>query len=145
MAPAKNKQQTTAMARKTAPLANPANGKEKGKQTVTGNQKQTMAMAANMAPANAHLVKNELLILATAAAMYRAKIPVANQSAILHCSSYCDGSCKKQKTNNSDSEKNNSSSESCKWKGKGETNRDKKPEANDGDGSQHGSSKHSSL
>ncbi len=55
MAPAKNKKQTTVTVRKTTPPVNPANGKEKGKQTETRNQKQMMAMAANMAPANTHL------------------------------------------------------------------------------------------
>jgi len=33
--------QTTPMAKKTTPLADPANGKEKGKLTATGKQKQT--------------------------------------------------------------------------------------------------------
>ncbi len=98
-----NKNQTTATARKTTPPADPANDKE------------VTAMAANMAPArNARLVKNELLILATAAAMYWGKISVANQSAVLYRSSYCDGSCKKRKTNDSDSNKDNSSGGSCK-------------------------------
>jgi len=82
----------TAMARKTAPLVDPANGKEKGKQTATANQKQMKAMAANMAPANAHLAKNELLLLATAPAMYWAKISVANQLAVLYHSLYCNSS-----------------------------------------------------
>jgi len=61
------------MARKTAPPMDPANGKEKGKQTATANQKQTTEIAANTAPAKAPCVFNQVLLLATAAPTYPAK------------------------------------------------------------------------
>jgi len=43
--------QTTPTAKKTTPPEDPANGKEEGKQTATGNQKQTTEIAANTDPA----------------------------------------------------------------------------------------------
>ncbi len=63
----------TATATKTTPLADPANDKEEGKQTATGNQKQTTEIAANTAPAKAPCVINRVLLLVTAAPMYPAK------------------------------------------------------------------------